>query len=417
MLSFRKMSLLLVDSSKMSRDALESSLEPLEFYRLWTAGKTEEAMALLEQKEIHLIICAAKMQPMSGFQLVELVRKRYSSQDLPVIMLLERPDPVLTQKAEQVGADLASVAPLKPAQLRQAVQSLLENRVDLEEEEFLSQMERGRKAMRSKAFAVAEKSFTAALAIKTDELALLSLARIRQQQGDLPGAEKAFMEVMRSYPDSLKAYLSLARMLKQQGRPAQALKVLTLAIKVAQRLKQGGAEQASIYYFMGEIELELKRLKQALALFRKAGEQSPQDAELQVKIGDALARAGHFFESEDFYKRALELAPELANVYNRLAIAYRRQGKYQPALDLYEKARTFRPDDEHLLYNMARCHWEAGQGGQAVELLQQALAINPGFEYAEQFLAAISREMESQADPVDQDPDPPAEELSPKGKN
>lgn len=55
---------------------------------------------------------------------------------------------------------------------------------------------------------------------------------------------------------------------------------------------------------MGEIELQLKRLQQALGLFNQAIAQIPDDASLQGRIGDSLAAAGFLAESEGYYPSA-----------------------------------------------------------------------------------------------------------------
>jgi tetratricopeptide (TPR) repeat protein len=386
--SYRRMSLLLVDSTSMALDTLERYLEPLGFHRVWTAKTAEEAMAVLRDKPVDLVLTHWKLQPISGMQLLEMIRRDPRGKDISVLVMADPKDKVIAEKARELGATGLVRLPVDPAKLLPEVEAALEPYIDAGEEEFLAQMDSARAAMRMGDLDAAEAAYRAALAVKANEEAQVGLGKVLRQKGDWSGAEEAFVGALKANPLSLRAFLGLASVYQSSGRLEDALRVLAAAVGAAKRMKQEGEVQAVLFFYMGEIELQLKHLKEALGLFDQAVGAAGADAAMPAKVGDALMGAGYLEESEQYYQRALELDPELAHVYNRLGMAYRRQQKFDMALTLYEKALQFHPKDEHLLYNKARCYWDMDQYKRAAEILGQALRLNPDFKEAQALLDA-----------------------------
>ena len=386
--TYRRMSLLLVDSTQLALDTLEKFLEPLGFHRLWTAKAAEEALGIMRDRPVDLVLTHWKLQPISGLQLLEMIRRDAKLRGTPVLILADIKDKHIADKAKELGVTAMVKLPLDTATVVEQVEKALEPAIDPGEEEFLVQMDAARMAVRMGDMGKAETAYRAALAVKTTEEAQLGLGKVLRQKGDLLGAEEVFVGALKSNPLSMRAFLGLASVYQSSGRLEDALKVLAAAVSAAKRLKEGGNVTAVLFFYMGELELQLKHLKEAMGYFEQALAEANRDVELPVKMGDVLAEEGHLAESERFYQRALELDPELAHVYNRLGIAYRRQKKFDMAITLYQKALQFRPKDEHLLYNMARCHWEAADFRRAAQILTQALRLQPEFREAQTLLDA-----------------------------
>ncbi len=384
----RRMSLLLVDSTQMALDTMEKYLEPMGFHRLWTAKGAEEAMGLLRERPVDLVLSHWKLHPISGFQLVEMIRRDPKFRELPILLVADPKDKHIAAKAKEMGITDLVKLPLDAGRLSEAVDQALDHLVDQDEEEFLAQMDAARVAVRMGDLDKAEAAYRAALAVKSSEDAQMGLGKILRQKGDLREAEEVFVGALKANPLNLRAFLGLASVYQSSGRLEDALKVLAAAVSAAKRLKEGGEVTSVLYFYMGELELQLKRLKEALGFFEQAIAEASKDKELPVKVGDALVAEGHLEQSERFYERALELDPELAHVYNRLGIAYRRQKKFDMAITLYQKAQQFRPKDEHLLYNMARCYWEMAEYERAAQILTRALESQPEFREAATLLDA-----------------------------
>lgn len=407
-LAYRKMSVLMVDT--MALDTLKGYLEEFQFFRLWTAKSSTEALEILDSKPVELVISGCALKPMSGFQLLEAVRKHPQRAQLPFLLMIDPKQGHQKEQGEQKGATGFLTLPLEAKQVKETVAQVLEPFIDPEEEAFQQNLFIARRALRKNDLRTAEKHFRKALEIKMDPETQLTLGKVLRQLGDLEAAEKAFIAALRANPLSLRAFLGLAAVYQAMGRMQDALKVLAGALRAAKKLKQSGGVTASIYFYIGEIELQLNQLSQALSHFEQAAESDPQNADLQVAAGDALAQAGHLAESEKFYQRALQLDPELAHVYNKLGIAYRKQGKFDLARNLFLKALAFHPEDEHLHYNIGRLYWDMQEYEKASRILTRALKLNPEFEEAQRLLDVVLHQMGYQVTQDGDAPQPPPEE-------
>jgi tetratricopeptide (TPR) repeat protein len=218
---------------------------------------------------------------------------------------------------------------------------------------------------------------------------LLAQARALRREGDLKGAAEKFQQAIGRDKVCLPAYIGLAGIYTLQDKPDVAFELLAQATTRAKKVKDVQGDQAEIFFFLGEMELQLNNLAEAMGFMEQADEGAPQDGKMQVRIADALLEANHLQESAEFYQKALELDPELAHAFNRLGIVYRRQGNHELAQSLYRKALVFHPDDEHLLYNLALSLFESGQRQPALEQLAIAIKINPDFSEAVQLKSAI----------------------------
>lgn len=385
----------MVDSVSQAVDTIQDFVRDYQFFRVWSASTVEEAWKILAdpQKSITLVITAWKMQPMSGFQLVEKIRKDPRLKQTWVLMMRDKRDQHVEKQGKELGVNGYIPLPLESKSALGEINKILEPLIDETEEEFLKNIHEARIAARKEKWDRAEERYRAALEAKNDEECQLGLGNILKAKGDLAGAEKCFMAAMRLNPQNLKGYVGLADAYIAADRLEDALKVLALAVSMSRKMKASGNTQASLFFYMGEVALRLKRLKESLGYFRQVGKLNSADAELQVKIGDALSEEDHLAEAEEFYQLALKMNPELAHVYNRLGMAYRRQKKFDQALNLYRRALTFHPEDENLHYNIARVYWEMEDFQPAAETLSKALQLNAEFSEARQLLDAVLKKL------------------------
>ena len=279
--AYRRMSVLLVDSASVAVDAMEGHLEPLQFHRIWSAKGAEEALQLLRDRPVDVVVTNWKLQPITGLQLLEMIRRDAKLRSLAVVVLRSPKDKHIEEKAEELGATALADLPIKPADLLAVVEQVLSPLIDEKEEEFLQQMDRARSAIRGGDLDAAEQAYRAALVVKVDEEAQVGLGKVLKKLGDLEGAEQAYIGALRANPHSLRAFLGLASVYQSSGRLEDALKVLAGAVNAAKKVKEAGSVQSVLYFYMGEIELQLKRLQQAMGLFEKAAQESPEDAGLQ----------------------------------------------------------------------------------------------------------------------------------------
>lgn len=118
---------LVVDDDKEIRDGIEIYLKN-EGYGVLKAGDGSEALRLLEDNEVHLIILDIMMPEMDGIQATFRIR---DSRNIPIIMLSAKSEETDKIHGLSVGADDYVTKPFHPMELMARVKSQLRRYVRL----------------------------------------------------------------------------------------------------------------------------------------------------------------------------------------------------------------------------------------------------------------------------------------------
>jgi len=123
--------LLLVDDNEEILEFIESELD--EKYTVIKALNGQEALDMLKQEVIHLIISDVMMPVMDGFELCKKIKTNFEYSHIPVILLTAKN--TLQSKIEglETGADAYIEKPFSPEYLRVQISNLLSNRAKIKE--------------------------------------------------------------------------------------------------------------------------------------------------------------------------------------------------------------------------------------------------------------------------------------------
>ncbi|THF75483.1 hybrid sensor histidine kinase/response regulator [Cohnella fermenti] len=116
--------LLAVDDDPVNLRVLVGILET-EPIQVVTASSGEEALRLLEQQSWDLVIADVMMPGMSGYQLTQRVRERYSASELPVLLMSARSQPADIYTGFLAGANDYVTKPADALELRSRIRSLI----------------------------------------------------------------------------------------------------------------------------------------------------------------------------------------------------------------------------------------------------------------------------------------------------
>jgi two-component system, cell cycle sensor histidine kinase and response regulator CckA len=122
------MNILIVDDIPMNRRLLQIILESKEF-KTFEAGNGLEALDMLENEKIDLIISDILMPVMDGYRLCEEVRKSPKFRDIPLILFsatYTRPSD--EKRSLECGADKYLKKPISPEILIQEIHKVIEHR-------------------------------------------------------------------------------------------------------------------------------------------------------------------------------------------------------------------------------------------------------------------------------------------------
>jgi two-component system cell cycle response regulator len=121
-----KPAILLVDDNEDILDFVSGDLG--EKYHVHTAANGLEALAILEQEIVQLVISDIMMPEMDGFELCERIKSTLEFSHIPVILLTAKNTMQSKIEGLEMGADAYVEKPFSPEFLQVQVASLIKNR-------------------------------------------------------------------------------------------------------------------------------------------------------------------------------------------------------------------------------------------------------------------------------------------------
>lgn len=119
------MSILIVDDYKTMLRIIRNLLRQLNFTNVEEAMDGTEALHMLGQKDIQLIISDWNMEPMTGLQLLREVRKSDNFKHIPFIMITAESKAENVVAAKQAGVSNYIVKPFNAETLKAKLSSVL----------------------------------------------------------------------------------------------------------------------------------------------------------------------------------------------------------------------------------------------------------------------------------------------------
>jgi Tfp pilus assembly protein PilF len=138
-------------------------------------------------------------------------------------------------------------------------------------------------------------------------------------QGDLKGAEAAFLNVTVMDPHYADGPVNVARARIQEGEVSTAIPMLEKALTLAPRL-------AKAHFFLGMAQKTLGRYEEALAHFRTAAEQYPRDRVVLDQIGRIQFLQRRFDDAIATFQQVLLIDPEDLQAHYNLMLCYQGAG-------------------------------------------------------------------------------------------
>jgi len=117
--------ILVVDDNEMNRDMLSRRLKRQE-YDVVMAEDGEKALELLQQHAFDLVLLDIMMPKLSGYEVLEQIKKNPATQHLPVIMISAVDDLDSVVKCVEMGAEDYLFKPFNPVLLKARVSASLD---------------------------------------------------------------------------------------------------------------------------------------------------------------------------------------------------------------------------------------------------------------------------------------------------
>jgi len=157
-------------------------------------------------------------------------------------------------------------------------------------------------------------------------------------QGDLKGAEKAFVAVTELDPDDADGWVNVARVRIQEGDPEGAQAMLDEALV-------RDPDLAKTHYFYGLTLKTQGRYDEALEHFRRAAERYPRDRVVRNQMGRLHFLKREFPEAIEELEKTLAVDPEDLEAHYNLMLAYQGSGDTERAKLHRELYLRFKADE------------------------------------------------------------------------
>jgi tetratricopeptide (TPR) repeat protein len=213
---------------------------------------------------------------------------------------------------------------------------------------------------------------------------LASLKDTYEEHGDKERSELFFKLAEKAARDAIAvsntpaAYALLAELLmEEKGRPrideAEAL------LHQAEALEPNRMEEAVIKAVLGNIALERKQLEEALEYYQRVADINSNYPSIWYLIGHVQHQLKRVDDAEQSLKRAIEGSNDFS-AYSELAGVYMTKHEYAKAREIVEQGLRAYPKSAHLRALLAGLTLDTGDRRRAQTLLQEAENINPKVE-------------------------------------
>ena len=223
----------------------------------------------------------------------------------------------------------------------------------------------GPQSQETLAAAIKEYETIARLKPKDLETHLL-LGQLYGLNHDSAKAEGQFKLAQAIDPNSEEVVLSLARLYNEQGDLPKAAKIIA-NVPVANR-------SARMNFALGGIYDQMKRPKDAAEAYQAAVNEDPDNADAKRALAAALQSSGQMDAAAKVYGQLVGSDPQDAQALIRAADIQRQQGHYEQALATLKKAEALVSNNLELSYNEALVYDALGRFDEAIKTLKGMLA-------------------------------------------
>jgi tetratricopeptide (TPR) repeat protein len=200
--------------------------------------------------------------------------------------------------------------------------------------------------------------------------------------GRYAALEERSRELLVRDPASGIVWKAFGISLAEQGKDALQ------AMQTAARLLPDDAEA---HVNLANVMLDLGRLEEAVAGYRRALAINANLAVAHGKLGNALQRLGRLDDAVASYHKALALRPDYADGHNNLGNALQNLGRPEDAVAHYRRALQINPGNAEAHNNLGSAYQGLGSLDDAVASYERAIRLKPRYAEAHNNLAVVLR--------------------------
>ncbi len=222
------------------------------------------------------------------------------------------------------------------------------------------------------------------------------LGRIAEYEGEHERAIERFERALALQPAATSVHYRLGLAHRELGNREEARRQMSLNRGDRVRMQDplidaiGALVQGGEVYFRAGVEASKRgEFEEAIALFRRAEEESPEDAQVQYNLSLALGRLERHREAQAALERAIEIDPEFRNAHFNLGLALAEQGDLAGAERHFGTAHRIDPEDVDSHLEWATALALLGRRPEAIAELEELVTRVPGAAAAHERLGRL----------------------------
>jgi tetratricopeptide (TPR) repeat protein len=211
-----------------------------------------------------------------------------------------------------------------------------------------------------------------------DYYRLVNSAAYLQKTGSYEAAAAKWREVLATNPEDEMAHRSLGAVLLMTGHRQESAEHLQKANEI--RLRAGvEADPTSAKGFqdLGMLLMQMGRVEEAEAQFRKAVALKPDFAAARTSLGGALAKLGRLDEAEVQLRQALDAGPGYAPAYYTLGLVLCQRGDAPGAIEEWQTAAQLDPKNPEVRVALGGTLDAQGRTVEALATWREAIELQP----------------------------------------
>lgn len=217
----------------------------------------------------------------------------------------------------------------------------------------------------------ARTAFEKAIGLKSDfSPALMNLAQVELDKGDLDSARSRYLTVLASEPKNIFAMIGLARIDFSRRKNDDGIQWL-------ERAKGVSPDALAPRLLLASQLLRTQNSLKALAEMIDAYRSHPNNPDVLDLLGQAQLATGRMSDAATTYKKLTTLRPESPLGHYRLAVAQISLGALAAARDSLNKALQLKPGGIETLHTLAALELQAGRYDEALKTARQLQGLQP----------------------------------------
>jgi tetratricopeptide (TPR) repeat protein len=195
-----------------------------------------------------------------------------------------------------------------------------------------------------------------------------------RDQKQFAEATKTAQEAVKKIPDDKGLKLALAQQLADSGKPDESIQIAKAQLK-------GGPDDRDTYIMLSQINLRLKRWKDAedaIAQAEKTAARPEEKEYIRFLQGSIFEREKKYEQAEQAFRDVLQQNPSNSMALNYLGYMLAdRNTHLEEALTLVKKALDFDPQNYNYIDSLGWVYFKLGNFDQAEENLRKAADKSP----------------------------------------